>query len=179
MSKIKACARSGEIELLYLDEAGFSCLPNVQRSWSPLGLPHTTDASLGQQRVNVIGALDYGQNKLHFDISPQTITRDQVIHFLDRLAQTSPPDKFTLVIMDNASMHHYFPQNLTDRWLLEHRFIPLYLPPYSPELNLIEILWKHAKYHWRTFTSWSRDTLLGEVKALLNNYGTKFHICYA
>ncbi|MFL9856252.1 transposase [Paraburkholderia madseniana] len=23
-----------------------------------------------------------------------------------------------------------------------------YLPPYSPELNLIEIVWKHAKYHW-------------------------------
>ncbi|MBK7464932.1 MAG: transposase [Betaproteobacteria bacterium] len=24
-----------------------------------------------------------------------------------------------------------------------------YLPPYSPELNMIEILWKQAKYHWR------------------------------
>jgi transposase len=23
-----------------------------------------------------------------------------------------------------------------------------YLPPYSPELNLIEILWRHIKYRW-------------------------------
>ncbi len=28
------------------------------------------------------------------------------------------------------------------------RFVLLFLPPYSPELNLIEILWKQAKYHW-------------------------------
>ncbi|WP_422646233.1 transposase, partial [Xenorhabdus nematophila] len=27
----------------------------------------------------------------------------------------------------------------------------LYLPAYSPELNLIEIVWKQAKYHWRRF----------------------------
>ncbi|WP_196800768.1 transposase, partial [Xenorhabdus nematophila] len=25
----------------------------------------------------------------------------------------------------------------------------LYLPAYSPELNLIEIVWKQAKYDWR------------------------------
>ncbi|WP_370663455.1 transposase [Massilia rhizosphaerae] len=26
-----------------------------------------------------------------------------------------------------------------------------YLPPYSPELNRIEIMWTHAKYFWRRF----------------------------
>ncbi|WP_415873359.1 transposase [Burkholderia ubonensis] len=26
-----------------------------------------------------------------------------------------------------------------------------YLPPYSPELNLIEIVWRHLKYRWRRF----------------------------
>ncbi|YAP79127.1 transposase [Xenorhabdus stockiae] len=25
------------------------------------------------------------------------------------------------------------------------------LPAYNPELNLIEIIWKQAKYHWRRF----------------------------
>jgi transposase len=179
MSKIKECARAGELELLYFDEAGFSSLPNVQRSWSPLGLPHTADASLGRKRANVMGALDYGQNKLHFDVSDHTITRNNVISFLDHLAQSSAPDKFTFLVMDNASMHHNIDQDITDRWLVNHRFIPLYLPPYSPELNLFEILWKHAKYHWRAFTSWTRDALLGEVQALLDGYGTKFHIGYA
>ncbi|QFY42194.1 hypothetical protein F6R98_05735 [Candidatus Methylospira mobilis] len=42
--------------------------------------------------------------------------------------------------MDNASIHHSIEQEITDRWLVDHRLVLLYLPPYSPELNLIEIL---------------------------------------
>jgi transposase len=36
-----------------------------------------------------------------------------------------------------------------------------YLPPYSPELNLIEILWRRIKYTWLPFSSihLKRDTL--------------------
>ena len=81
--------------------------------------------------------------------------------------------------MDNASIHHGIEPQTLQHWLLAHRFIPVYLPPYSPELNCIEILWKHAKYHWRGFTSWARDALVQEVTDLLGGFGTKFHICYA
>ena len=42
-----------------------------------------------------------------------------------------------------------------------------YLPPYSPELNMIEILWKQAKYHWRRFITWTHDTIDSEIDALL------------
>ncbi|WEF29177.1 hypothetical protein PYR66_05475 [Klebsiella aerogenes] len=30
---------------------------------------------------------------------------------------------------------------------------------YGPELNLIEIVWKQAKYHWRRFITWTKDTM--------------------
>ena len=172
-------ARQEEIELLYFDEAGFSCLPNVQRSWSPLGQPHQADASLGRKRANVMGALDYARSQLHFEVCDHSIRREDVIRFLDRIAQSSPADKFTFLVMDNASIHRNIDPEITSRWLVDHRFALLYLPPYSPELNPIEILWKHAKYHWRDFTSWTRDTLLQEVKTLLQGFGTKFHIRYA
>ncbi len=56
--------------------------------------------------------------------------------------------------------------------------VPLYLPPYSPELNAIEMLWKQAKYHWRSFKTWARDKLLTEVKELLDDYGSKFHVSF-
>ena len=179
MTLIRRSARDGEIELLYFDEAGFSCLPNVQRSWSPLGRPHTADASFGRKRANVMGALDYARAQLHFEVCDHTVRREDVIRFLDRMAQSSPADKWTFLVMDNASMHHHIDPAITDRWLIKHRFLPLYLPPYSPELNLIEILWKHAKYHWRTFTSWTRDTLVQEVRTLLAGFGSRFHIRYA
>ncbi len=54
----------------------------------------------------------------------------------------------------------------------EHRMQLFYLPPYSPELNMIEILWKQAKYHWRNFATWT-------VRNLPNRYGTKFQINFA
>lgn len=47
------------------------------------------------------------------------------------------------------------------------------------ELNLIEILWKHAKYHWRKFTTWTTKNLLREVGEIFEGYGSKFEIRYA
>lgn len=52
------------------------------------------------------------------------------------------------------------------------------LPPYSPELNLIEILWRQAKYHWREFVTWAAKDLRKEVQALFEGFGTKFNFSY-
>ncbi|MDC9582311.1 hypothetical protein PSI15_12175 [Xenorhabdus sp. PR6a] len=38
---------------------------------------------------------------------------------------------------------------------------------YSPELNLIEIVWKQAKYHWRRFMTWTQETMEEEINALV------------
>jgi len=172
-------ARDGQIELLYFDEAGFCCLPNVQRSWSPLAQPHTADASVGRKRINVLGALDCAHQRLHFEVCEHTIRREEVVVFLDRLAQSSSPDQWTFLVLDNASMHRHIDASILERWLVLHRFVPLYLPPYSPELNRIEILWKQAKYHWRDFKSWTKNVLVDEVRSLLAGFGTTFHIGYA
>jgi transposase len=54
-----------------------------------------------------------------------------------------------------------------------------YLPPYSPELNLIEIVWKQAKYHWRRFVTWTKETIDAEIAKLLDAYGSKFQIDFS
>ncbi|UIF89276.1 hypothetical protein KAF44_30355 (plasmid) [Cupriavidus necator] len=51
--------------------------------------------------------------------------------------------------------------------------------PYSPELNLIEIVWKHAKYHWRRFVTWTKETIDTEIEILLSGYGSKFEIRFS
>lgn len=178
LDQMQESARKGELELLYFDESGFSCLPNVQRSWSPLAHPHTADASLGRKRANVIGTLNYVTQHLDFQVYDHSVCRANVISFLDGLATASNPELVTFVIMDNASIHLNIDPEITDRWLLQNRFVTLFLPAYSPELNLIEILWKHAKFHWRGFTSWTKDTLIPEVTNLLSSFGSKFHINY-
>ena len=126
-----------------------------------------------------MGALDFVGQRLYHAQATTTVNRETFVDFMADLIPKIAKPIPTFIILDNARIHHGLDDSLTLRWRQEFNTFLCYLPPYSPELNLIEILWKQAKYHWREFTSWSRDTLLGEVKALLNNYGTKLHICYA
>ena len=50
---------------------------------------------------------------------------------------------------------------------------------HSPELNRIEILWKHAKYHWRRFVTWTKETIDAEIEKLLNGFGSEFQIKFS
>ena len=52
-----------------------------------------------------------------------------------------------------------------------------FLPPYSPELNLIEILWKRIKYQWLDFDAYrSFQNLKEKLNFVLNNFGEKYDI---
>jgi len=57
-----------------------------------------------------------------------------------------------------------------------HGLYLYYLPPYSPELNRIEILWKHAKHFWRRFAAKNGTDLLDEIQSLMRDFGSKFTI---
>jgi transposase len=64
----------------------------------------------------------------------------------------------TLIGLDSASIYHSIAQATLDFRFIEDEALLFYLPPYSPELNLIEIVWKHFKYHWRRFVTWTKET---------------------
>ena len=50
----------------------------------------------------------------------------------------------------------------------------IFLPPYSPELNLIEILWRKIKYEWLPVSAYQTfQSLTGHVLKVLSNYGTE------
>jgi transposase len=101
------------------------------------------------------------------------------VQFLDQIARDSTPGLTTVVVLDNASIHHNLDQVTIDRWFIEHRIVLFYLPPYSPELNLIEILWKNAKYHWRRFVTWTKKTIDVEIGKLLDGFGSEFQIKFS
>jgi len=46
--------------------------------------------------------------------------------------------------------------SMTHGMIARSQALLFYLPPYSPQLNLIEIVWKHFKYHWRRFVTWTK-----------------------
>ena len=61
----------------------------------------------------------------------------------------------TVVVMDNASIHtsEAFQEEIL-KWEKQGLSI-FYLPEYSPELNLIEILWRFMKYEWIEFWAYT------------------------
>jgi len=55
-----------------------------------------------------------------------------------------------------------------------------FLPPYSPELNLIEILWRKLKYEWLPLDAYqSYGHLKKWLLEILDNVGEKFQITFA
>lgn len=84
-----------------------------------------------------------------------------------------------IVVLDNASFHKGKQiEQRRRKWMAQGLFL-YYLPPYSPELNRIEILWKHAKYFWRRFVGLKGRELLNEVESLMNGFGTAFTINFS
>ncbi|WP_340619056.1 IS630 family transposase [Xenorhabdus entomophaga] len=177
LSHIKAGARSGHYRLVYFDEAGFAASPPVQYGWSPRGKPHETEPQ-DHVRRSVLGALNYTDNTLFYRTMSGSVTRVDVIDFLEQVAQQGD-NRLTFVVLDNAPIHHRIEKKITSRWLQEHNLFLLYLPAYSPELNLIEIVWKQAKYHWRRFITWTKETMEHELNTLLGSYGNKFAINFS
>ena len=58
--------------------------------------------------------------------------------------------------------------------------VVLYLPAYSPELNVIEILWRKIKYEWLPICAFEIfEKLTGCVKNILSDYSSKFEITFA
>jgi len=157
------------------DESGFAATPNVQRAWATMRHPHATTPVSHAKRVNVIGALDGVASQLVFNTVTSTISRQQVIHFLEQLARNND-DRPLIVVLDNAAIHHPIDPDITHGWLVENHMLLWYLPPYNPERNPIEIVWKHAKFFWRRFASWTTETLEPEANALMNSFGSKFQI---
>lgn len=94
----------------------------------------------GRQRLNVLGAIGYASRKLVTVVNTGSIRSDEVCCLLRRIRQRCR--KPITVVLDNARYQHT--QAVRD----EARRLSielLYLPPYSPHLNLIERLWKLVK----------------------------------
>jgi transposase len=130
-----------------------------------------------RQRVNVLGALRQ-DGKLVWSTQQRPTVRTDVIAFLDCLSK-SPHSSPRIVVIDNAAIHKGEIMDSKRReWATQELYL-YYLPPYSPELNRIEILWKQAKYFWRRFCTLQGNELLNEVNSIFNAFGTEFTINFA
>lgn len=53
-----------------------------------------------------------------------------------------------------------------------------FLPPYSPELNRIEMLWRKMKYEWLPFKAFEPDELEQAIDEILAGFGDKYTLTF-
>lgn len=123
-------AQAGEIELAYVDEAGFAPQPPKRSAWTKRGETHAVTAKRAQ-RLNVIGAL-LSSGEVMLAKLWQSVNGLWFFGFL--MALVERVNKPLVVILDNASIH--MTKKLAPYWeLLNDKGMQFYfLPPYSPEL---------------------------------------------
>ena len=109
-----------------------------------------------------------------YHTTTETVTTPVVIEAFDLLLEQKSPEAFTIVVLDNASMHRSASfQRKELEWSAQRLYV-IFLPPYSPELNLIEILWRKIKYEWLPVSAYQTfQSLTGHVLKVLSNYGTE------
>ncbi|MGZ5575291.1 MAG: IS630 family transposase [Methylobacter sp.] len=174
LNVLQAKETAGEIDLFYLDESGFSADACIPYAWQPLGktlaLPANTTG-----RVNVIGMVSR-QGASYFHSVETTITSSVIEEAMTDFIRSRPANKLTMVIIDNAPVHRKAERESQATWLLGHVWV-WFLPPYSPELNLIEILWKKIKYVWLSWEAYANfHALRLALQEIFQNYGTKYRV---
>lgn len=151
-----------DIDIWYLDETGIEGDPRPRRRWAQKGDPIRQPYQGIHLRMNVTGMIlprlgDF--YALEFTHSDTEVFQK----FLDMANEDlSLERKRNLIVCDNATWH----KAKKIRW---GRFEPVFLPPYSPDLNPIERLWLLIKAEWFSdFIAKNYDQLVERIdKALL------------
>ena len=115
-------------------------------------------APSGRQRFNVLGALNAVTQEVITVVNATYINSRCVCELLDKLAALTPQRPLT-VVLDNA---RYQRCALVQTHAAQLNIELLFLPAYSPNLNLIERLWKFVKKqclyakHYPDFAAFTR-----------------------
>jgi len=182
LSFLKKKEDAGQVNLYFFDESGISTAPCIPYGWQRIGETYELPKSRSK-RLNILGFLSR-KNESFFHTVEHSMTTETVMTVFDQFAEQywekyQQHNKPCLVILDNASIHHslIFKQR-KDYWMARGVCLH-YLPTYSPELNLIEILWRKIKYEWLSFDAYhSYADLKKNVLNILENVGKKYLITF-
>jgi transposase len=140
--KILAIAEKQEAHIYFGDEAYFSIFGTPGYTWSMAGSDHVIRSTGSKESLHLIGAINYNTGNIHALMTEDMVDEDIFICYLQTLLKETR--KHSHLIVDNATYHKSdkviaFLKDNSSRLTLH------YLPPYSPDYNPIEGLWKKIK----------------------------------
>jgi transposase len=128
---VDACHPVWGVDLLY------SC-------WLLVGQRFYVGVGNGRKRLNILGAYSPDDHDyVDLRLTKENITGEQFVKLLEALRAKHPDTEKFILYLDNAK---YYSKPCVKEWLANHREFRLVpLPAYSPNLNLIERLWKFLR----------------------------------
>jgi len=129
------------IDIWFADESGFEGDPRPRRRWDRKGNKTRLTKNGDHLRMNVMGMVCPRTGEF-FAIEASHSDSDTFQAFLDEASRFITFQRSrNILIVDNASWH----KRKSTNW---HGWKPMYLPPYSPDLNPIERIWLVMKANW-------------------------------
>ena len=113
----------------------------IQKSWFIKGQQKVIPTYGKHEGVKLLGILDYETGAVYME-DQESYDAQVFLSFLGNVLKKYPTGNIVM-ILDNAKIHH---AKLLTGFLLENPRLHLeFLPPYSPNLNIIEELWGWLK----------------------------------
>jgi transposase len=138
--KIKQAKGENDV-ICFMDAAHPQHNPVLGYGWIKRGENHEVRSNTGRRRININGAIDLERLEpvVRFD---DTINADSTIALFEQPEEFYAVAAYIYVICDNA---RYYRSRAVQEYLRDSRIKLVFLPPYAPNLNLIERLWKFFK----------------------------------
>ena len=148
-------------EILFVD--GMHPVHNVRPGygWIKKGTTKHIQSNTGRERININAALNVKKSEVVYK-AEETINGESMFSLLIKVLDKYPKAEKIHVILDNAG---YNKSRIMNVFRSHKRLKLVFLPPYSPNLNLIERLWKfyHKKVtcnrYYKTFLEFKKATL--------------------
>jgi transposase len=123
----------------------------------------------GRKRYNVLGALNFVSKKVTAVTNDTYITAVEICGLLQKVA-VEYAGKPIYIVLDNA---RYQKCNIVQELANQLGIHLIYIPPYSPNLNLIERFWKYVKSGLRTKYYDKFDVFQERIDSIINNADKK------
>ncbi|SEB87876.1 Transposase [Paenibacillus sp. GP183] len=127
---------------MFEDEAMIRDYQALQHTWFEKGKQRIIKTTGKHRGVKLFSTVNYVTGHIVWQEDDE-YTADKFLVFLKKVVAAYPTGKIVMVL-DNARIHH---AKLLESFLKEQqgRLKLVFLPPYSPELNIVEGLWKWLK----------------------------------
>jgi transposase len=139
---IRRWAKRNQAILYFEDESGVSLAPVIGKTWAPIGKTPIVRVTGKRGGVLAMSAIS-PSGRMCFRLEKRRVNSDVLIEFINQIGACHRRRKIG-IIMDQAPCH--IAKKVKSFVDSTKRMKIFHLPPYSPDLNPDEKVWRHMKH---------------------------------